>query len=232
MHATSRIRGILLLALTCLVATVAGTSFIQVFAHPGGGTVCLDETCNVNVGTPSGYSSSQFQDLTCGRDHTIRIYDTDGYEDYTEDVYMDYNCDSVTRSIFLEPVPATPVPAGSGDIQLFISPGIGMVCRDDVECESSIGVDVDTWSVRFSDVTPNTVHTITVAADGYQPYSTQVTVPPGAISDVDIALQPLASAGSPAPVQPAATKAASAGFISLTAVAIGCVLFLCRKQQQ
>jgi hypothetical protein len=192
----------------------------------------MDDTCEVSVGTPSGYSSTQFHDLTCGRDHALKIYNTAGYEDYTEDVYMAYNCGSVTRSIFLEPLPATPAPQGSGDIQLFISPGVGMVCRDDVECESSVGKNVDTWSVRFSDVTPNEAHAITVTADGYQAYSTQATVPPGGITNVEIALQPLSAAETPASQQPAATKAATMGWVPVTAALIAGMAFLLRRDGQ
>lgn len=222
---------LLILALASLTAIVSGTSFIQVFTHPGGGTVCLDDTCNVHVGTAGGYSSTQFADPTCGRDHTIRIYDTAGYEDYTETVYMAQNCNAFTRSIFLEPIPATPAPPGSGDIQLFISPGVGMVCRDDVECESSFGEGADTWSVRFSDVTPNEAHTITVSADGFQHYTTQVTIPPGGITNVDITLQPLTSAGSP-PGQPLATKAAIPAPLSAVAVLVAGIAILHRRTGQ
>jgi hypothetical protein len=230
MYSLGRIRWILfLLALTGLVATAAASSYIQVFTHPGGGTVCMDDTCEVSVGTPNGYSSTQFQDLTCGRDHALRIYGTAGYEDYSDDVYMAYNCNSVTRRVFLEPLPATPAPQGSGDIQLFISPGTGMVCRDDVECESASGGTVDTWSVRFSDVTPNEAHKITVSADGYQPYLTQATVPPGGITNVEIALQPVTAADATAPPQPAATKAASMVFVPAAAAMIAGMVFLSRR---
>jgi hypothetical protein len=233
MYASCRIRRILLLlALTGLIATVSATSFVQVFTHPGGGTVCMDDTCEVSVGTPNGYSSTQFQDLTCGRDHALRIYGTSGYEDYSEDVYMDYNCHSVTRRIFLEPLPATPAPPGFGDIQLFISPGVGMVCRDTVECESSSGETVDTWSVRFSDVTPNEAHAITVSADGYQYYTTQATVPPGGITNVEIALQPLGSAGSTDTARPTATKAATGVFGAVVAAGICSITFLLWRDGQ
>lgn len=228
-----QIRRILpLLALACLVATAAGTSSIQIFTHPGGGTVCLDDTCQVNVGTSSGYSSTQFPNPTCGRDHTIRIYGTDGFEDYTDTVYMAYNCNSVTRRIYLEPLPATPAPAGSGDIQVFVSPGLGQVCRDGVECESSTGEVTDTWSVRFSDVTPDTVHTIAATADGYQPFSSEVIVTPGGISNVDIVLQPVATpvAAGALPDNPPATKAAPAGPAALCAAAISGAVLLFRKR--
>ena len=232
MYVSGRIRWILVLfALTGLIATAGAASYIQVFTHPGGGTVCIDDTCEVSVGTPNGYSSTQFHDLTCGRDHALKIYGTAGYEDYSEDVYMAYNCGSVTRSIFLEPLPATPAPPGSGDIQLFISPGVGMVCRDDVECESAIGEGADTWSVRFSDVTPDTAHTFTVSADGYQMYTTKVTVPAGGITNVEIALQPLSSA-TPAPAEPVATKAASPCWVPAAAAGIAGMLFLLRRNRQ
>jgi hypothetical protein len=145
---------------------------------------------------------------------------------------MDFAGDFVTSRIYLEPVSTgTPAP-GTGDIQAFVSPGLGQVCIDNRECESSIGETVTTWSVRFSDVSSDAEHTLTVTADGYQPYSTQVTVQPGGISDVEISLQPLASGASSAgsPQKPIPTRAASAGFVAFFAAGIIGVAFLCRKQ--
>jgi hypothetical protein len=204
-------RGILLvILLSALVTAASATSYIQVFVHPGSGTVCVDDTCQVNVGTLNGYSSVQFQDVTCGMDHTIQVYGTEGYTDYTDTVYMDDECDSVTRRIDLDPIPAE-----SGDIDVYVSPGVGQVCRDDEECEVSSGDNTDTWSVHFSGVSSDELHTITVTAEGYEPVSEKVSVMPGEVSTVEILLVPLAitsadiPAGTLVVLEPLATTRAS-----------------------
>jgi hypothetical protein len=231
-------RIVLFLALLALVATAAAsTNYIQIFTHPGSGTVCLDSQCQVNQGTISGYSSTRFEGVTGGQDHTIRVYNTEGYEDYSEKIYMDYAGDTITWRIYLEPLPTrTPAP-GTGAIQVFVSPGLGQVCLDNRECESSIGEPSTFWSVQFSDVPADSTHTITVTADGYQTYTQQVTIQPDQISDLDITLQQLpvaASAGSPqtppAAAPPIATRAAPDVSLPLFAAGIVSALFLIRKQ--
>ena len=63
---------ILFLVLFFLVATAAAdTNTVQIYVHPGSGTVCLDKTCMVNRGTLSGYSSTQFAGVASGEQHTI-----------------------------------------------------------------------------------------------------------------------------------------------------------------
>jgi hypothetical protein len=236
MYLSSRIRKILLLL--CLLALVAGaaanTNTVQLFVHPGSGTVCLDSQCRVNVGTLSGYSSVQFGDVASGQDHTIRVYDTAGYEDYTDTVYMDLSGHSFTSRIYLEPVSITTPPPGTGDIQVFVSPGLGQVCLDNRECESSVGDVTTTWSVRFSDVSSDTPHTLTATADGYLPYTTTVGVQPAGISDVDITLQPAASAPAgdqPASIPPQPTKAAPGFPLFLIAAALAGTVLVCRKPE-
>lgn len=192
MHVTPPLRGaILLLAILMLAATAAAeTNYVQIFVHPGSGTVCLDTDCQVDQGTLSGYSSTRFEGVTGGQDHTIRVYDTEGYEDYTVDIYMDYAGDSVTRTIYLDPL-TTPEQPEAGSVQVFVSPGLGQVCIDGRECESAAGTPMDTWSVRFSDVESDPLHTITVTADGYQTETREVTVRPDQVTDVSVTLQPI-----------------------------------------
>ena len=234
MHYKSLIGGtVLFLAVLMLAATgAAETNTIQLFVHPGSGTVCLDNSCQVNQGTLSGYSSTRFSGVASGQDHTIKVYDTDGYQDYTDTVYMDLSGHPMTFSIFLEPVPAQPVSPGTGTIQVTVSPGLGQVCLDNRECESGTG-DVSTfWSVQFSDVPADSVHTISVTADGYEPYSQQVTIQADQRNDFDVSLQPLAQADQPAEVttEPAAlaptTRAGLDGSVALVAAGIGDVVFL------
>lgn len=226
------IRALLIIFLFCgLAGAASATSFIQIYVHPGSGTVCLDNDCQVNVGTLSGYSSTQFQDPACGMDHTIRVYNTDGYEDYTDTVYMDYNCDSVTRRIYLEPVPTESPAPETGDIQIYVSPGLGQVCRDNAECEVSTGEPADTWSVQFSGVSSDESHTITATADGYQPATVQVSVTPGGTSTVNIQLVALTTetpAGS-APVSETTASPLDGGVLCLAAGIAGALAVFRKK---
>jgi hypothetical protein len=86
MNLTSQSRKIMLvLVLFFLVATAAAdTNTIQIYVYPGSGTVCLDKTCMVDRGTLSGSSSTQFAGVASGQQHTIRVYNTGGYQDYTD----------------------------------------------------------------------------------------------------------------------------------------------------
>ena len=62
---------------------------------------------------------------------------------------MDYAGNPITREIYLEPLPTrTPEPE-TGTLQVFVSPGLGQVCLDNRECESSVGAPSTTWSVRL-----------------------------------------------------------------------------------
>ena len=239
MYSTIRFRKIVLfLALISLAATAAAdTNTIQIYVHPGSGTVCLDSMCLTNRGTLGGYSSTQFAQVASGQQHTIRVYSTEGYQDYTDQVYMDNSGHSMTFRIYLEPIPAQTASPGTGTLLVTVSPGLGQVCIDNKECESGTGEPSTYWSVQFSDVPADTAHTITVTADGYQPYSQQVTLRPDQRNDVDITLQPLlevTSAGAqqspPVSASPQTPRAAMDGSLPLFAAGIGSAVFLCRKQ--
>ena len=237
MNFTSRFRGVVLfLALLLLVVTAtADTNTIQLFVHPGSGTVCIDSSCQVDRGSLSGYSSTQFQGIASGQQHTIKVYAPDGYQDYTDQVYMDASGHSMTFSLYLEPIPVqTPAP-GTGTVQVTVSPGMGQVCIDNRECESSTGDPSTFWSVQFSDVPADISHTITVTADGYQPYTQQVSIQPNQRNDVDITLQPLPQMAVPAqPVQqsvPSATKSPVAPLSIIAAIGICGIFFVCRKKE-
>lgn len=238
MHFTSQLkRTLLFLALLTLVASAAAeTNTIQIYVHPGSGNVCLDNTCQVDRGTITGYSSTQFQNVAGGRFHTIRVYDTEGYQDASEQVYMDLNGNSFTRRIYLEPVSTQPASTrtSTGTLQVYVSPGLGQVCLDTKECESSVGEPSTTWSVRFDDVATDTAHTIKVTADGYQTSITQVTVLPDRIGEVDVTLLPLQQATAPAvPAQasqpvapPQTTQSPLGGSVALFAAGICSAAFV------
>jgi hypothetical protein len=104
----------------------------------------------------------------------------------------------MTFRIYLEPVPVQTASPGTGTIQVTVSPGLGQVCLDAKECESSTGDPSTFWSVQFSDVPADTAHTITVTADGYQAYTQQVSIRPDQRNDVDITLVPLQQVTTPA----------------------------------
>jgi len=200
-----------ILLLAVLLAAIAGpvsaTTFVQIYVHPGSGTVCLDTDCRVNVGTLQGTGSTSFRDPACGTDHTLRVYDTAGYEDYTDTVYVDYHCDSVTRTISLSPVPTETATAGppTGTLQVYISPGPASaeVCLDSQTCEVNDGPAVDTWSVQFADVSADSPHTLSVDANGanngYQPAVQQVSVAPDQVTTATINLVPLATVATTPP---------------------------------
>lgn len=236
LHPFARI--ICIFALLSLVATAAATTnIVQVFVHPGSGSVCVDTTCQVARGSLSGYSSIQFDTVAGGRDHTIKVYDTEGYEDYTDAFYMDYNGNTVTLQIYLVPVAtetAAPVTtsSGTGTVRVFVSPGLGQVCIDNRECESSTGAVSTSWNVDFDDVKAGSAHTIMVTADGYQTATTQITVQPDQVNEADITLQPIPSAADTTSANSGAapvTRAGLGGEMALVAFGICGAVFVGRK---
>jgi hypothetical protein len=231
-------RIVFVFSLLALVATAAAnTNVVQVFVHPGSGTICVDSTCQVDVGSLSGYSSSQFANIAGGRDHTIKVYDTDGYQDYTDQFYMDYNGDDVTLQVYLVPLATgTPAPvttsSGTGTVRVYVSPGLGQVCIDNRECDTSTGAPSSTWNVDFVDVMAGTPHTITVTADGYQTTTTQVTVLPDQVNEAEVTLQPLPTAAETESTTPApqTTRAGLGGVVAVVAVGICGILVVDRKR--
>jgi hypothetical protein len=234
---------LVLSAMTGLVSASYGT--VQIFAHPGGGMVCVAGQCQSDVGTANGIGSAQFQ-VSCGREHSIVDYYTPGYQSYHDSVYMDYNCDPVTRDIYLVPVPAvtaTPAPS-TGSIQVFISPdpGSGEICLDNNQCQVDEGPASDVWSVEWSGVSSDKLHTLSIdnngVDNGYGPAEQQVSVKPGEIATVNINLVPVASgtpAGStPAPSAPAAATTASPlpGEVVVLAIGAGGALVVFRNRSR
>lgn len=227
-----RFAAILFLLIALAGTASAASNYVQIFVHPGSGTVCLDTQCEVNVGTLGGYSSTQFHDVTGGRDHTIRVYNTEGYEDYTTEIYMDYAGDPVTRTIYLDPV-ATPGPAAeAGTIQLFIKPGIGEVCLDNRDCEVTEGDTSETWSVQFSDVETGIAHTITIMTDGYMTATREVSVNPGEMKTLEINLQPVPASQAPEETQTAQpTKAGLPAVLTIAAAGICGAFFVLHREK-
>jgi len=139
-------------------------------------------------------------------DGTIRSKsnDTEGYEDYTDTFYTDYNGDTVTLQIYLVPVATeTPAPvttsSGTGTVRIFVCPGLGQVCIDNRECESNTGAAATSWNVNFDDITAGSAHTITVTADGYQTATTQITVLADQVNEATVTIQTIPSAADISP---------------------------------
>ena len=170
---------------------------IQVYVTPGGGTVCLDNSdCRVNVGTVGSSGSTQFSGVSEGY-HTISVESPAGYEDATRLVSVTLG-KFTTVTIVLDPVqtpqtPATPVTPATGTIRVYVDRTGSTVCLDNGNCRQNVGGTdgPGTGTTVFDDITANNVHAISVAADGYEPYSTEVSVSEEQINTVDVRLQPL-----------------------------------------
>jgi hypothetical protein len=170
------------------------TTGIQVYVTPGSGTVCLDNSqCRVNVGTAGSTGSTQFAGLSQGY-HTVTVDSTDGYQDYSTQAYVSMGSFTTLR-IELDPsaTPITPATPATGTVRVYIDRVGSTVCIDNGECHEDVGGSdgPGTGTTIFSKVTADSWHSISVAADGYKPYSTQVSVSRDQINTVDVSLEPL-----------------------------------------
>ncbi len=113
--------------------------------------------------------------------------------------------------------------ATTNSVQVFVYPGLGQVCIDNRECESSTGAASNSWNVDFDDVTAGSAHTITVTADGYQTATTQITVLPDRVNEATVTLQPISSAADTSVPK---TQAGSGRLIMLVAAGICGIVFV------
>jgi hypothetical protein len=176
---------------------------LQVDVTPGGGTVCLDNSqCNPNVGSLSSSGSTRFTGVSEGY-HTITVESPAGYLDYYTPVYVNLakityvtiNLNPLISPVtYVTPV-ATPSTTGTGTVRVYVDQSGSTVCIDTTNCRVNVGgaAGSGTSTTLFTNVTANYSHTISVAADGYKPYSTQFSVGKDLISTVDVSLQPLAA---------------------------------------
>jgi hypothetical protein len=75
-------------------------------------------------------------------------------------------------------------------IRVFVRPGGGNVCLDNVQCHINLGTPGSTGSTEFTGVSPG-FHTVTVdSTDSYQDYSVQAHVIMGSITTLVIDLTP------------------------------------------
>jgi hypothetical protein len=188
---------------------------LQVDMTPGGGTVCLDTSqCHANVGTLSSSGSTQFTGVSEGY-HTITVESPAGYLDYYTPVYVNLakiTYVTITLNPLISPVTyptpvVTPAVTGTGTVRVYVDKSGSTVCLDTVNCRMNVGgtAGPGTGTTLFTNVTADYVHSISIDADGYKPYSTQVSVGKDLINTVDVSLQPLAVATTAAPTPTPAT---------------------------
>jgi hypothetical protein len=194
-----------------VLETNPSTTGVQVYVYPGSGTVCLDNSqCRVNVGSLGSTGSVQFAGVSAGY-HTITVDSTNGYLDYSTQVYVTMgrfttvNINLVPIGVTATPVTTTLPPTGT--VRVYVDQLGSTVCIDNGDCRVNVGgpAGPGTGTTLFEDVTVNSLHTITVAADGFLPYSSQIVVTKDLIKTVDVSLQPLVASTT----QPTTTPAIS-----------------------
>ncbi|MFA6332830.1 MAG: PEGA domain-containing protein [Methanoregula sp.] len=220
---------------------------IQVDITPGGGTVCLDNSqCHANVGTVSSSGSTQFMGASEGY-HSITVESPVGYLDYYTPVYV-YLAKVTYVTIDLKPListatrvtPVVTPDPGTGVVRIYVDQAGSTVCLDNADCRMNIGgtVGSGTGTTLFTNVTANYEHSISVVADGYKPYSNQVSVIKDLITTVDVSLQPLAietTTTTRIPAEPTLLPSQAAGLDAipvLGALVLCGAIFLFRKNSR
>jgi len=192
---------------------------IQVTVVPRGGTICMD-----NSGCQESTGSTLFAGISPGY-HTLSVTAPAGYSDTTKLVQVAPG--EITRTsitLFSEVIPTTPAYRGTGNIRVYIDRTGSTICIDTVDCFVNVGgtPGPGTGTVIFNEVTADAVHTISVAADGYHPNSTKVSVGQDQIATVDVRLRPLVNATAVTTTlitaQPPATRPTRAGLDVLLVV--------------
>ena len=221
---------------------------IQVYLTPGGGTVCLDNSdCRAHVGTPGSTGSTRFSGVSPGY-HTVSVEAPADFEDTTKLVQVSLGKITEVR-IALNPfvtAPVTPTPASrpTGTVRVYVDRTGSTICIDDVDCFVNVGgtPGPGTGTVVFNEVRSDRTHIISVAAEGYKPVSTEITVAQDLITTVDVSLQPV-TGQTPAPLpettvpetttlMPIPTKAGLCCIPVIMALAL-CGAFLhCRKNNR
>jgi hypothetical protein len=170
---------------------------IQVNVTPGGGTVCLDNSqCRENVGTVNSTGSTLFTGVSPGY-HTISVDSPAGYMNTMKLVQVNLgkttNVNIILEAIIATPTTApTPIPA-TGMVRVYVDRTGSTICIDNGHCVYNVGGSPGpgTGTMVFNDVTVNKTHIVTVAADGYEPFSKVVFVGKDEIVKVDVWLQPI-----------------------------------------
>jgi hypothetical protein len=222
---------------------------VQVVMRQGSGTVCLDNSdCRANVGTAGGNRSTLFTGVSPGY-HTVSVEGSADYSDTTQLVQVSLGKTTevnIDLSPFITPTPqASP---STGTVRVYVDRTGSTICIDNVDCFVNVGGSSGpgTGTAVFNEVSTDKAHIITVAADGYRPVSTPITVSKDMITTVDVTLQPVnwpttappIATTSGAPQQstaPPAMPTARSGMSVLPvvgALALCLVVFLFRKTRQ
>jgi hypothetical protein len=235
---------------------------IHVNVTPGGGTVCLDNTqCRSDVGTVGSTGSTLYTGVSPGY-HTISIESPPGYLDTMKLVQV--NLGKITEvNITLDVVVATPaatkIPSdATGMVRVYVNRIGSTVCLDNARCVYNTGGNSGpgTGTTFFDNVRVNETHIVTVAADGYEPYSALVFVDKDLIARVDVSLVPVTGTtvttvpptvpatappvvttvtmitGASSPVRPVQTKSPLDAVPVLGAVVVCGAVFLIRKNRE
>jgi hypothetical protein len=170
---------------------------IRVNVTPGGGTVCLDNSkCRESVGTVNSTGSTLFTGMSPGY-HTISVDSPAGYVDTTKLVHVNLGKTTevnITLDVFIAPPTTTQPPKlATGMVRVYVDRTGSTICIDNAHCVSNVGGSPGpgTGTTFFNDVTVNETHIVTVAADGYEPFSATVLVEKNLIAKVDVSLQPI-----------------------------------------
>jgi hypothetical protein len=172
---------------------------IQVNVTPGGGTICLDNSqCRESVGTVNSTASTVFTGVSEGY-HTISVDSPPGYADTMKLVQVKLGKTTLVN-ITLEAIITTPTTApapvpSTGMIRVYVDRTGSTICLDNAHCVYNVGGSPGpgTGTTIFNDVTVNETHIVTVAADGYEPFSAKVSVDKNLITKVDVTLHPITS---------------------------------------
>ena len=171
---------------------------IQVYVTPGGGTVCLDNgDCRANVGAPGTTGSTRFTGVSPGY-HTISVEAPVDYVDTTklEKVELGKVTEvDIVMDAFLVPVATTSAAQRTtGTIRVYVDRTGSTICIDNANCMYNVGGSPGpgTGTTVFDHVTANETHIVTVAADGYEPFSAPVSVGKDLIAKIDVTLRPMA----------------------------------------
>lgn len=185
---------------------------IHINVTPGGGTVCLDNSqCRENVGTVNSTGSMVYMGVSPGY-HTISVESPAGYVDTMKLVQVNLGKTSevnIVLDVFIAPPTTTKLPApATGMVRVYVDRTGSTICIDNAHCVYNVGGSPGpgTGTTVFDYVTANDTHIVTVAADGYEPFSSKVSVRKDMIAKVDVSLQPIAGVTTvPATTSPPVT---------------------------
>ncbi|MDD1684178.1 MAG: PEGA domain-containing protein [Methanoregula sp.] len=231
---------------------------IRVNVTPGGGTICLDNSeCRNNVGTVNSTASALFTGVSPGY-HTISVESPAGYMDTMKLVQVNLGKTTevnITLDVIIA-TPTTPKPPATptGMVRVYVDRTGSTICMDNARCVYNVGGNPGpgTGTTIIKDVTVNETHIVTVAADGYEPFSATVSVSKDMIEKVDVSLQPIAGVTtvrtttpppattvpatttlvSTTPIPPIPTKSGMDAVPLFMALALCGMVFLFRKNRE